>query len=333
MTDIIIYNTPDGKSSIALYAKDGSVWLNQSELAELFATSKPNISMHITNILKDNELDANSVIKQYLTTATDGRNYKVEFYSLEMIMAIGFRVRGTRGIQFRQWANRHLSEYLRKGFIMDDERLKEPSGRADYFDELLNRIRDIRASEKRFYQKVRDLLALSSDYDKTDKATQMFFAETQNKLLFAVTGNTAAEIIVQRADPQKENMGLTTWKGNIVRKQDIIIAKNYLSENEIDTLNRLIMIFLETAELTVKERKDLTISFWKENVDRLLNFQHKNILQGTGSISHAQMEIIVEQVYEKFDQQRKKHDAAISDKNDLEEITTIERNIKKLKKK
>jgi len=155
MTDIIIYNTPDGKSSIALYAKDGSVWLNQSELAELFATSKPNISMHITNILKDNELDANSVIKQYLTTATDGRNYKVEFYSLEMIMAIGFRVRGTRGIQFRQWANRHLSEYLRKGFIMDDERLKEPSGRADYFDELLNRIRDIRASEKRFYQKVR----------------------------------------------------------------------------------------------------------------------------------------------------------------------------------
>lgn len=171
---IILYNTVDGKASVALYAQDGNVWLNQNQLAELFATSKPNISMHISNILKERELDINSVVKDYLTTASDGKQYRVVFYSLEMIMAIGFRVRSIRGTQFRQWAGRNLAEYLQKGFIMDDERLKNPDGRPDYFDELLARIRDIRASEKRFYQKLRDLFALSSDYDGTDKATQMF---------------------------------------------------------------------------------------------------------------------------------------------------------------
>jgi hypothetical protein len=204
---IIIYNTADGKASVALYARDGSVWMNQSQLAELFATSVPNISMHISSILKDKELDADSVIKHYLTTAADGKQYEVTFYSLDMILAIGFRVRSKRGTQFRIWANHHLKEYMIKGFVMDDERLKNPDGRPDYFDELLERIRDIRASEKRFYQKVRDLFALSSDYDASDKATQMFFAETQNKLLYAVTGKTAAEIIVSRADEQAPNMG------------------------------------------------------------------------------------------------------------------------------
>jgi hypothetical protein len=193
--NIIIYNTQDGKASVSLLTKDGTVWMNQNQLAELFDTSVPNISMHISNILKDNELESNSVIKDYLTTAQDGKNYTVTFYSLEMILAIGFRVRSKRGTQFRQWANRNLAVYMVKGFIMDDERLKDPDGRPDYFDELLARIRDIRASEKRFYQKVRDLFALSSDYDGSDKATQMFYAETQNKILFAITGKTAAEII------------------------------------------------------------------------------------------------------------------------------------------
>ena len=192
--ELILYNSADGKSSVSLLARDGSVWLNQMQLAELFATSVPNISQHINNILKDKELTADSVIKNYLTTATDGKPYQVKFYSLEMILAVGFRVRSIRGVQFRQWANRNLAEYLRKGFVIDDERLKNPDGRPDHFDELLARIRDIRASEKRFYQKVRDLFALSSDYDKTDKATQMFYAETQNKLLYAVTGQTSAEI-------------------------------------------------------------------------------------------------------------------------------------------
>ena len=224
--NIIIYNTPDGKASVALYAKDGTVWMNQSQIAELFATSVPNINMHISNILSDGEVREESVVKNYLTTASDGKKYNVTFYSLEMILAIGFRVRGKRGTQFRIWANRNLMEYMVKGFVMDDERLKNPDGRPDYFDELLERIRDIRASEKRFYQKIRDLFSLSSDYDKTDKATQMFFAETQNKLLYAVTGKTAAEIIVSRADASKPNMALTSRKGSIVRKQDIFIAKN-----------------------------------------------------------------------------------------------------------
>ncbi len=227
---IIIYNTDDGKARVTLYAKDGNIRMNQNQMAELYATSVPNISMHISNILKEGELVENSVIKDYLTTASDGKNYQVTFDALDMILAIGFRVRSKRGTQFRKWANHNLKEYMIKWFVMDDDRLKNPDGRPDYFDELLERIRDIRASEKRFYQKVRNLLALSNDYDKTDKATQMFFAETQNKLLYAVTQQTAAEIVVSRADANEPNMALTSWKGSVVRKQDIYIAKNYLKQ-------------------------------------------------------------------------------------------------------
>lgn len=327
--NLIIYNTEDGKASVALYAKDGDVWMNQQQLAELFDTSKQNISQHINNILEDSELQEDSVVKNYLTTATDGKKYDVTFYSLSMILAIGFRVRSKRGTQFRIWANRNLREYMIKGFVMDDERLKNPDGRPDYFDELLDRIREIRASEKRFYQKVRDLLALSSDYDPTDKATHMFFAETQNKLLFAVTQQTAAELIVKRATADKPNMGLTSWKGNKVRKQDIITAKNYLTNDELDTLNRLTVIFLETAELRVKERKDINLNFWRENVDRILQFNDKNILQNAGSISNAQMEEKVKQIYTQFDQKRKKFEA---EQADLEDLKTLEERIKKSKK-
>ena len=194
---IILYTTPDGKSRVSLMSRDGRVWLNQKQMAELFAVSKPNVSMLIAKILKEKELD-DSVVKCYLTTAADGKKYKVIYYALEMILAVGFRVRGVRGTQFRQWANAHLSEYLVKGFTMDDERLKNPDGRPDYFDELLARIRDIRASEKRFYQKVRDLFALSSDYRGNELAVNRFFAEVQNKLLFAATGHTAAELRVKR---------------------------------------------------------------------------------------------------------------------------------------
>ena len=326
--NIIIYRTADGRASVALYAKDGKIWLNQQQMAELFATSKPNISMHIANVLKERELNEVSVVKNYLTTAADGKNYNVVFYSLEMIIAVGYRVRGIRGTQFRQWATEHLTEYLVKGFTMDDERLKNPDGRPDYFDELLARIRDIRASEKRFYQKVRDLFALSSDYDKTDKATQMFFAETQNKLLYAVTHQTAAELIVTRADASKPNMGLTNWKGNIVRKGDIIIAKNYLENDEIDSLNRLVDIFLTSAEERVKGRRDLTLQYWRQNVDNLLTFQEKDILQGKGSVSNAEMESIVRKVYDEFDTNRKHYDAQLADIEDLETLENLEKSIK-----
>ena len=325
--NIIIYRTADGRASVALFAKDGKIWLNLQQRAELFATSKPNISMHISNILKENELYKDSVVKEFLTTAADGKNYNVVFYSLEMIIAVGYRVRGIRGTQFRQWATDHLTEYLVKGFTMDDERLKNPDGRPDYFDELLARIRDIRASEKRFYQKVRDLFKLSSDYDKTDKATQMFFAETQNKLLYAVTHQTAAELIVARADANQPNMGLTTWKGNIVRKGDIIIAKNYLQDNEIDSLNRLVDIFLTSAEERVKGRRDLTLDYWRKNVDNLLTFQEKDILQGKGSVSNAEAEEIVRSRYDIFNAKRKQLDAQIADAEDLKMLEDLEKNI------
>ena len=330
--NVIIYNTDDGKVKVVLYAKDGNVWMNQNQMAELFDTSKQNIGQHISNILSDKELDENSVVKNYFTTAADGKNYNVTFYSLEMILAIGFRVRSKRGTQFRIWANRNLKEYMVKGFLIDDDRLKNPDGRPDYFDELLERIRDIRASEKRFYQKVRDLLALSSDYDKTDKATQMFFAETQNKLLYAVTHQTAAEIIVSRADASQPNMALTSWKGNVVRKQDIYTAKNYLKDDEIDMLNRLTVLFLDSAELRVKERKDLTLNYWRNNVDALLSFQNKDVLKDAGTISNAQMERIVDSVYEEFNQRRKLYAAKQADQMDNDDLSALEGDVRNHKK-
>ena len=305
--------------------------MNQNQLARLFDTSKQNIGQHIANTLKEMELDPNSVVKEYLTTAADGKDYQVTFYSLEMVLAIGFRVRSKRGTQFRIWANQHLKEYMVKGFAMDDERLKNSDGRPNYFDELLERIRDIRASEKHFYQKVRDLFALSSDYDKTDKATQMFFAETQNKLLYAVTGKTAAEIILDRANADKPYMALTSWKGSVVRKQDIFIAENYLNADEIDTLNRLVVIFLETAELRAKNRYDITMKFWHENVDRILTFNEKPLLKGKRTISKAEMEEKVREIYRLFDAKRKKYEAIQADQEDLAELKLLEEKIEKSK--
>lgn len=330
--EILIYNTQDGKASVALFTKDNDVWMNQNQLAELFDTSIPNISMHVSNILKDKELLADSVVKDYLTTASDGKKYKVTFYALAMILAIGFRVRSKRGIQFRQWANQNLQEYMIKGFVMDDERLKNPNNRVDYFDELLERIRDIRASEKRFYQKIRDLFSLSTDYDSTDKATQMFFAETQNKILYAITNQTAAEIIVSRANENQPNMALTSWKGGIVRKQDIYTAKNYLTADEIDSLNRFVVVFLETAELRAKNQQSISMNFWKQNIDRIIEFNDKKVLDHKGKVSHLQMEQKVDAVYEKFNAQRKQLEAKQADKQDLEEIKALENQIKNTKK-
>ncbi len=330
--NIIIYKTADGLSSVMLYAKDGTVWMSQNQIAALFDTSVPNISMHISNILTDKELVRSSVIKNYLSTATDGKDYSVRYYALDMILAIGFRVRGNRGTQFRQWANRNLKMYMIKGFIMDDERLKNPDGRPDYFDELLERIRDIRASEKRFYQKVRDLFSLSSDYDSSDKATQMFFAETQNKLLYAVTEMTAAELVIKRANTESPNMGLNTWKGSIVRKQDVIIAKNYLTADELDSLNRLVVIFLETAELRAKSRIDIPMNFWRKNVDQILELSDKAILDKAGSISNAEMKTIVGQTYDTFNKRRKQYNAEIADQQDLDDLKLLEQQIKYNKK-
>jgi hypothetical protein len=323
-TEIIIYNTEDGKASVSLYAKDGNIWMNQAQIAELFDTSKQNVSLHIQNILEEKELKEETSVKEYLTDLEDGRKFNITFYGLDMILAIGFRVKGIRGTQFRIWANENLKEYMVKGFVMDDERLKNPDGRPDYFDELLARIRDIRASEKRFYQKLRDLFALSSDYDKTDKSTQMFFAETQNKLLYAVTGHTAAEIITSRADSKKENLGLTNWAGPIVRKGDISIAKNYLEKDEIDSLNRLVVIFLEMAELRVKNRQDIDMKYWRQNVDEIIQFNERELLKDKGKISNKEMEKIVRQRYEEFNDRRKKIEARLADKEDMKELEVLE---------
>ena len=322
--ELIIYNTDDGKADVKLYSKDGVIWMNQQQLCELYQTAKSTVSEHISNILNEGELTENSVVRNFRTTASDGKNYNVTYYALPMVIAVGFRVRSPRGTQFRKWANENLSEYLTKGFILDDQRLKNPDGRPDYFDELLERIRDIRASEKRFYQKVRDLFALSSDYDSTDKATQNFFAETQNKLIYAVTKMTSPEIILSRADSSKPNMNLTSWKGKIVRKQDIYISKNYLTQDELDTLNRLVTIFLETAELRAKMRKDLTLKFWEDNVDKLISDNDFPLLDDKGRRSRIQADKKVEEIYLEFDQRRKEFEAKEADRQDAEELKLLE---------
>lgn len=320
MENIILYTTTDGKANIKLYADDGTVWLTQNQLAELFNTSKQNISLHINNILKEGELSKAATVKDYLTVQKEGTrsiSRKITHYNLDMILAVGFRVRSPRGTQFRQWANTTLKEYLIKGFILDNDRLKNPDGRPDYFDELLAQIRDIRASEKRFYQKLRDLFALSTDYIPTDADTQVFFAQTQNKLLYAVTGNTAAEIIANRADCTKQNMGLTSWKGSIVRKADIAVAKNYLTGDELDTLNRLVSLFLESAELRAKMRKTLTLDYWRNSVDKILSDHDIPILKNFGKISNEAAKMKAANEYDKFDARRKATEAEQADKDDF----------------
>ena len=333
--DIIIYTSKDGKTEIGLTKLGDKIWLTQPDIAKLFGTSVANISMHIKNILEDKELSKNSVVKDYLTTASDGKNYNVTIFSLEMILAVGFRVRSPRAVEFRQWAIRNLVSYLEKGFLINEERLKNPDafGAFDYFDELLEKIRDIRASEKRFYQKVRDLFALSYGYDPQDKATQMFFAEVQNKLLYAVTKQTAAEIIVSRADPTKPNMNLTSWKGSIVRKGDIIIAKNYLKADEIDTLNRLVSIFLDSAELRVKRLQTITMDFWKGAVDKLLMLNDFPVLNGSGTVSRVEMEQIVGGRYDELDAKRRAQEALAADQEDMKELEDIEKKIAQKKRR
>ena len=328
MTQVILYTSEDGRSQIQLRAERGTVWLSQLEMAELFQTSKQNVAKHLKAIFADQELSEEAVVNHWMTTAADGKKYRVSHYNLDAILAVGYRVRSPRAVQFRRWASTVLKEYLLKGFAMDDERLKNPDGRPDYFDEMLARIRDIRASEKRFYQKVRDLFALSSDYDKTDTATQQFFATVQNMLLYAVTQQTAAEIIVARANPADPHFGLLTWKGAQVRKQDIVVAKNYLTEDEIDTLNRLVVIFLETAELRAKRQTVTPMAFWQENVGQIITANGFTLLSGAGSVSHARMEQKVGTLFLDYDQRRKTLEAQAADAQDEAELKALESRIK-----
>lgn len=329
-TDIVLYSTEDGRSKLDLKIHGDTAWLSQKEMAELFQVTPANINQHLKNIYEERELSEASTCKKFLIVRTEGnRSTKrnVIHYNLDAILAVGYRVRSPRGVEFRQWASTTLREYLVKGFVMNDERLKEPAW--DYFDELLERIRDIRASEKRFYQKVRDLFALSQDYKDDPKLAQSFFAEVQNKLLHAVTGHTAAELVVERANPDQPNMGLTSWKGNVVRKNDVIVAKNYLTQDEVAHLNRFVTMFLDYAEDRVSQRKHLTLIDWRANVDRFITFNERPLLDGRGAMSHKAMVTIAGERFSEFDQKRKAQDALEADAADLKALEEMEKQVSK----
>lgn len=328
--DLILYSTEDGEAQFSLRELGGQAWLTQLEIAELYQSSKQNIGKHIKAILEDAELSEESVVNLKFTTAADGKDYKTHLYALPMILAIGYRVRSTRGTQFRQWATRTLGEYLTKGFVMDDERLKNP--RWDYFDELLQRIRDIRSSEFRFYQKVRELFTLAEDYQANAKGTSLLFAEVQNKLFFAVTGHTAAELVVKRADSDQANMNLTSFKGKRVRKADVIIAKNYLNSEELEALNRLVTMFFEFAEFRAQNKKHLALQDWREYVDKFMVFNEQPLLNNAGHISREQMKKIAHQKYEAFDAQRKSDEAKQVDGRELADLEALEKRLQQEQK-
>ena len=300
--EIILYTTEDGNGQIALKAVDGSVWLTQAQMAALFEATKQNISLHIRNILSEGELRDDSVVKSYLTTAADGKAYQTQHYALSMILAVGFRVRSHRGTQFRRWAASTLDEYLVKGFVMDDAKLKDPG--ADYFDELLARIRDIRSSEKLFYRKVLDIYATSVDYDPKANTSERFFQTVQNKMHWAAHGKTAAEVVHTRADAAQPNMGMTTWataaKGGSPRKRDAAIAKNYLVDDELDVLNRIVTAYLEFAELQALSRKSMAMADWIVKLDDFLKLSDRDILTHAGRISADTAKLKAETQYDEW---------------------------------
>lgn len=318
--ELIIYETPNGKLDIQLDLENETIWLDREKIAQLYNIHRSGVSRHIQNIFEDGEVDEKSNVQKMHIANSDK---PVEYFSLDIILAVGYRTNSAIAIKFRRWATQTLKEYIIKGFVLNTERLKNPGG-WDYFDELLEKIREIRASEKRFYQKVRDLFALSVDYKDDLKASNDFFAEVQNKLLHAVTNNTAAEIIVNRADATKPNMNLTNWSGSRVRKQDVIIAKNYLQQNEIKELDRLVSMFLDYAENQAQRRRQLSMSDWKEKVDGFLNFNDYEILKGKGAISRKQANEIAKKRYLEFDEARKKQEALEADAEDLKELEAIE---------
>ena len=289
--DFLIYTTPNGKVKIEIFLHNETIWLTQEKISQLFGVDRTVVTKHLKNIFKNNELQEDSVCAKIARTATDGKKYPTKYYNLDAIISVGYRVNSTQATQFRIWATERLKEYIIKGFTMDDERLKNPDNifGKDYFDEQLERIRDIRSSERRFYQKITDIYAqCSSDYDKNSEATQAFFATVQNKLHWAISRKTAAEIIVSRANANKDTMGLTTWKnapaGNI-RKTDVSIAKNYLNEDEMDHLNRIVSMYLDYAELQAKNKKLMTMTDWIGKLDAFLQFNEKEILTNAGTVT------------------------------------------------
>lgn len=339
MSDIIFYQSPAGIVRVEVRFESDTFWVTQKIMAELFQCSTDNISLHLKKIFNEQELDPSSVTEEYSVTAADGKNYLTKFYNLDAIIAVGYRVNSKQATQFRIWATQTLKEFITKGFVLDDERLKQGKqfGR-DHFDELLARIRDIRASEKRFYQKIKDLFALSTDYQAqtptqgSPSDTDLFFAQVQNKLLFATTQHTAAEIVATRANAEFPNMGLTTWKGSRVRKEDIYIAKNYLTPDEIDKLNRMVSLFLDAAEMCVEDQKDLSMAFWQTETDRIIEFSRKKVLIGAGSVSKEAAKTIADGHYSAFDQNRKRLEAQAHDAEDDRAVDVFIKKISNRKK-
>ena len=325
--ELVIYQTEDQQTRIQVRLEDESVWMTQTAISELFQTSVANINIHLKNIFEEGELDDHSTIKEYLIVQNEGNREvqrKVKHYNLETILAVGYRVRSHRGTQFRKWATERLNEYLVKGFTMDDERLKEgPNIGSDYFDELLERIRDIRASEKRFYQKIRDIYKLAVDYDPKAKETKEFFSIVQNKLHFAITGNTAAELISERADASQPNMGLASWAGSKVRRKDVTVAKNYLNKDELDNLNRIVVMYLDYAEDQARRRKEIYMNDWRKKLDAFLQFNERDILKNPGRISKEVADSLALEQYENYHQARLSNEAkdeSIRDDVELKEF-------------
>jgi hypothetical protein len=326
--NLLIYQTQDGSTKIQVQLTDNTVWLTQADMVELFQTTKQNISLHIKNIFAEEELDEDSVVKEYLTTAADGKNYRTKGYNLDVIISVGYRVKSLRGTQFRIWATERLREYLIKGFTMNDDLLKKGGG---YFDELLERIRDIRSSEKVFYRKVLEIYATSVDYDARASITQQFFQTVQNKLHWATHGHTAAELIFQRANAQLPFMGLTAFKGKMPTKQEIGVAKNYLSEEELAVLNRLVSAYLDIAEINAMQRKPMHMKDWIAMLDGFINMSMQEVLTHAGTISAeiAQQKALAE--YENY-QSKSANELSEVEKQFIASIEQAEKQVKKLKK-
>lgn len=325
---ILIYQNEKGDTKIDVYFEEDTIWMTQKAMCELYQVAKSSVSEHISNIFKDGELEPEATVRKFRTVQTEGTRQVTrerDYYNLDMILAVGYRVRSNVGMHFRRWASSVLTEYMKKGFVLNDERLRNPREfGADYFDELLERIRDIRASEKRVYQKVKEIFALSVDYDSKSEVAQNFFKSVQNKLEYAATGHTAPEIIVARADASKDNMGLTSFKGAKVRRGDVTVAKNYMTHDEISTLNLIVNMYLDYAELQAKGHNPMHMADWENKLGDFLRFNGREVLENLGTVRREVAEKLALEQYEKFDAHRRALEAA----DDVDELTV---GVKRLK--
>lgn len=325
--EFIFFQSADGKVRLECRFESETLWLSQAMICELYGKAKATISEHISNVFAEGEVDESAVVRLHRTTAADGKNYNVQYFSLPLILSVGYRVRSVRGTQFRQWATQTLQEYLVKGFVMDDERLKNPpvgqSVVPDYFDDMLERIRDIRSSERRVYLRVLDIFTMAADYRPSDKDTTLFFRVIQNKLHYASTGMTAAELIAQRVDVSQHNMGLTSFKYDEVRRTDVTIAKNYLNATEIDELNRIVSMWLDFAEDQAKRRKQIFLNDWQTKLDQFLEFNDRDVLQNSGSVGKKEADHKAQQAFDVYAERRRRLKEAEGERVNIEVLRAI----------